>query len=510
MALATLLSRILGMFRVIVYARFMGDGVVAGAFFLAFQVPNLFRRLLGEGALSAALVPILKEKEVSDGKRGIWETANSAVSFLICACAASVVLIVAVSSALLWYGGWTIKTQLCLELLRLMSPYVLMVCVAAALMGVCNARGLFFLPALGATLLNVVMILTVLFLAPRMGTDLYEQVFALAIGVLIAGFLQMVFQLPPLMRQGFRLEWINPWRHPTVREIVRRMLPGIVGVAAFQINVLLTQLIAFAEGPEIVASFEFAVRLMELPQGVIGVSLATFLLPTLSGLAAEKKYPEFRKTLKEGMGYIVFLNLPAAVFLFILAEPIVRLLFERGTFDVSSTLRCSYALKCLVPGLVAFSLVNVCARAFFALGDVKTPMRISVFCLMTNVILVFQLVPMFEQGGMGMANTATSCLNLGLLIYALRRKFRSLSFEDLYSGGHRMLASSVLAGIVTWALYAGLDGWLGHVSFVGRFVGVFGPLLVGGSVYWATAYWLKVEGAAAILGLIKSKLYRSS
>ena len=510
MGVATMLSRVLGMFRVMVYARFMGDSWVASAFYFAFQVPNLFRRLLGEGALSAALVPILKEKEVNEGEKQMWDTANAALSMLVCVCAVAVVLIIIGCSVLLWYGGWTLRTILFLELLRLMSPYVLMVCAAAVMMGMCNARGLFFIPALGATMLNVVMIIAVLFLAPRMGADLYDQVFGLGIGVLVAGVFQMLFQLPVLWKEGFRPRFILPWRHPAVKEITSRMLPGIVGVAAFQINVVLTNWIAYSHAGHIVASFEYAVRLMELPQGVIGVSLATVLLPTLSGLAAKKKYPEFRTTLKEGMGYVIFANLPATVLMFVLAHPIVRLLFEGAAFDATATYRCQYALKCLLPGLVAFSLVNVCARAFFALGDVKTPMRISVFCLFTNLVLAFQLIPSFEQGGMGMANSASSFLNLGLLIYALRRKFHKLSFEDMKRPMNSMLAASVLAGLIAWASHYCLDLWLGHQGLLQRVVAVFGALFLSGSAYVLTTLWLKVPAAEDVLALLKSKLDKSS
>ena len=510
MALATLFSRILGMCRVMVYARFMGDSTVASAFYFAFQVPNLFRRLLGEGALSAALVPILKEKEVNEGDKGMWDTANAALSLLVCVCAVAVVLLIAGCSFLLWYGGWTLRTQLFLELLQIMSPYVLMVCAAAVLMGMCNARGIFFIPALGATMLNVVMIITVLFVAPQMGADREEQVYALAYGILVAGLFQMLFQLPVLAKQGFRLKFVLPWKHPSVQEIIHRMVPGIIGVAAFQINVLLTNWIAYSQASHVVASFEYAVRLMELPQGVIGVSLATILLPTLSGLAAKKKFSEFRSTLKEGMGYVVYANLPASVLMFVLAEPIVRLLFEGSAFDAPATFRCQYALKCLLPGLVAFSLVNVCARAFFALGDVKTPMRISVFCLGTNLVLAFQLIPLFEQGGMGMANTASSFLNLSLLIYALRKKFSQLTFTDMYRPLNSMVAACALAGLVTWGCHALLDGWLGHNGVMNRLLVVFVPLTLGGGVYGVTTYWLKVKAAEDIVALLKSRLDKTA
>lgn len=503
---ATLLSRILGMVREMVCARFMGDSAVASAFIFAFQVPNLFRRLLGEGALSASLVPILKETEVRFGEKSMWETANVALSLLFCLCSAAIVLVVGVGSFLLWFGGWDMKTELLLKLMRVMSPYILLVCAAAVLMGICNARGIFFLPALNASVLNIIMILSVFFLAPQMGDDLQEQVFGLVMGVLVAGGLQMLLQLPALARQGFRLRFVLPWKHPAAAEVVGRMSAGIVGIAAYQINVLLSSSIAFGEADYIVSSFNYAVRLMELPQGVIGVSLATFLLPTLSGLAAEKKYPEFHSVLKKGVGYVIYANFLASVLLFVLAEPIVRLLFERGQFGPESTMRCQLALKCLVPGLVAFSLVNVCTRAFFALGDIKTPMRISVVCLGVNLLLTVLLIRWFQQGGMGMANSASAFLNLGLLIYALKRKFRSLILGDVCKELRAVVASGVLTGLLVWGARLGMEGMIGSRTLGAQMLTVFIPLLLGGSVYVVVTYRLNVRMARDIWDLAKPKL----
>src|SRR5437762_3297401 len=423
LASATLTSRILGMVREIVYARFMGDGPVASAFKLAFQIPNLFRRLLGEGALSAAFIPIFKAKEKNENEREMWRAANAVISGMVVAAAAIVGLVMLGISLVLAAREFEANTRLMLELLRVMFPYMLVICLTAVFMGMLNARGHFFIPAAGAVVLNLVMIAAVLFLAPRLGRELNRQIFGLAIGVLIAGVAQAAFQLPALRREGFRYRWVAPWRDATVREVVRKMIPGALGVAAFQVNVLLTNGLAFWVDRQIVASFDYAVRLMELPQGVFGISLATYLLPTLSGLAAEKKYAEFRGTLEQGLSWLVFINLLAAALLFSLAEPIIRLLFERGLFNEQSTRNSALALKCLAPGLVAFSTVNVVARAFYALGDTQTPMKISVVCLGLNLIFALWLVlsfhPGYRQGGLGIANTLTAACNVGLLLYAL-------------------------------------------------------------------------------------------
>ena len=256
MAAATLVSRLLGMVREVVYANFMGDSRVAGAFKLAFTIPNLFRRLLGEGALTAAFIPIFKEKEKTHGEIEMWRTANAVISGLVIAAAAVIGVAMLGLTVALNVHTFDTNTELMLRLLRVMFPYMLLVCLAAAFMGMLNARGHFFIPAMGATMLNVVMIASVFWLAPKMGRELREQIFALAIGVLGAGVAQAAFQLPTLWHDGFRYRWVSPWKNETVRLVVTRMIPGAIGVAAFQINVLLTQTVAFYVDPQINASFD--------------------------------------------------------------------------------------------------------------------------------------------------------------------------------------------------------------------------------------------------------------
>jgi putative peptidoglycan lipid II flippase len=395
-----------------------------------------------------------------------------------------------------------------------MFPYMLLVCLAAVLIGMANARGHFFVPALGAVILNVIMIASVLFLAPRMGTELQTQIFGLAIGVLVAGLAQALFQLPSLSREGYRYTWVSPWGDPTVSEVVRKMLPGSIGVAAFQINVLVTQLFSFWFEPSIVSTFNYAVRLMELPQGMFGISLATYLLPTLSGLAAQKKFPEFRDTLRQGIGHLAFANLLAAAISFALAEPIVRLLFERGMFGPGATHRVAMALTFLAPGLLMFSLNNILARAFFALNDIKTPMKISVFCLALNLIFSFWLVKRFQHShiggevGLAVANTLSAIFNTSLLVYTLRRKLGRLDMGPTKTTLLLLVSDALLAGIVA-ALSSFLwERLLGHARLETKLGAVFVPGALAVAVYWGVAYWLQVPAAREMTGLVIQKLRR--
>src|SRR5438093_3592866 len=510
LASATLTSRILGMVREIVYARFMGDGPVASAFKLAFQIPNLFRRLLGEGALSAAFIPIFKAKERTEGEQEMWRSANAVISAMVVVAAAIIALVMLGISQALAAHDFEADTRLMLLLLRIMFPYMLVICLTAILMGMLNARGHFFVPAAGALVLNLVMIASALFLAPRLARNLNQQIFGLAVGVLIAGVAQAAFQLPTLRREGFRYRWVSPWPYQTVRQVVRKMIPGALGVAAFQINVLVTYGIAFWVDPHIVASFDYAVRLMELPQEVSGICMATYLLPTLSGLAAEKNYPDFRRTLQQGLSYLIFVNLIASVLLVVLAEPIIRLIFERGQFDESSTRRATFALACLAPGLMALSMANVLARAFYALGDTQAPLKISVVCVGLNLVFALWLILPLRQGGLGIANTLTAAWNVGLLLYALRRKLARLDLTPLLQALPAKLGSAIVAGAAAWMAALFWQRSLGHDGLPARLGAVFVPMTLAGAIYWGGTFCLRVPAAKEIAALVLHKLHANS
>ena len=514
MAAATLTSRVLGLVREMVYASFMGNTWVASAFVMAFQVPNLFRRLLGEGALTAAFIPIFKQKEVQDGETEMWRSANAVICGLVAAAAIVTVLVVVGISIALVGAQFKEETRLMLRLLRLMFPYMLLVCLAAVFIGMANARGHFFVPALGAVALNIVMIASVLFLAPFMGRTLPERIFGLAIGVVVAGLVQALFQLPSLSREGYRYQWVSPWGDPTVMEVVRKMLPGSIGVAAFQINVLITQCFSFWYEPSIVSTFNYSVRLMELPQGMFGISLATYLLPALSGLAAQKNYPEFKDLLRQGLGHLAFANLMAAAIALVLAEPIVRLLFEHGMFGPSATHRVALALVCLAPGLLMFSMNNILARAFYALGDIKTPMKISVLCLVLNLGFAIWFIRYFQQAraggelGLALANTLSAGVNVGLLTYALKRKLAGLQLSGLAQTLLALISDAVLAGIVAGLLSRWWEQKIGHATLTFKLGAVFVPGGAAAVVYWLVALWLKVPAATEMTGLFLDLLRR--
>jgi putative peptidoglycan lipid II flippase len=510
---ATLLSRILGFVRESAYAAFMGTGPVADAFFLAFQIPNLFRRLLGEGALSSAFIPVFKETERKEGLAAAWRVGLACTWAVFLACTAICVVLLGGVSLLLWFCAsdynvflnMDVNTHLMFQLMRWMLPYLPLVCVAAGFISMLNARNHFFMPALGATMLNVAMLASVWWLAPHFGAKLHDKVFALAVGVVVAGVAQAAFQVPSLLSEGFQFRWLNPLKEPAVREVARRMGPSVIGVAAFQVNTVLCQAFAYTHGREIISSFNYAVRLMELPQGVVGISLATVMLTELSTLAVDKKYPEFRSTLTEGLQQLIFLTLLPLVLLLTLSEPIVRLLFERGEFQAGSTAQVSFMILCLSPSLMAFSLNNVLARAFYALGDTKTPMRISLAAIAANFLAAFVSVSMMPRAGLAIANSASATLQCFFLFYALKRKQPKFDLPALFAPLPRMVAAgSVAAGtaIVTLWLW---DRRIGQHGLPTRLGATFVPMALASLAYFLTATALRIREASDVMTVLRRR-----
>jgi putative peptidoglycan lipid II flippase len=233
-----------------------------------------------------------------------------------------------------------------------------------------------------------------------------------------------------------------------------------------------------------------------------------YLLPTLSGLAAEKRFPEFRTTLRDGLGYLLFINLLATVLLIVLAEPIIRLLFERGEFDAAATQRVTVGLMALAPGLLAFSGVNIFARAFYALGDTKTPMKISVFCLAMNALLTLPLVWTIKEAGLGIANTTTAFVNVALLAFALRKKIARLDMSELRKPLAALLGCSVLAAFAAWAASAGWEQRWGHSTFPLKLGAVFVPMLAATLAYFALAAALRVPFMHDLLKMLRRRFRR--
>ena len=385
---ATFLSRIFGYIRDMVLAWFFGAGLYSDAFFVAFRIPNLLRRLFAEGSLSIAFIPVFTDYLKNQGKDDAFEMARSAIRLL------SVLLVIAAIIGVLLspiiirviapgFAESPEKLSITIFLTRIMFPYIFFIGMVALSMGILNVLGHFAAPALAPVFLNISIICSVFLISPYMA----DPVTGIAIGVLIGGVLQLILQVPFLINKGFYFWQKAKIYHPGLKRIGLLMLPTIFGAAVYQINILVGTLLASLLPEGSVSYLYYADRLVQFPLGIFAIAAATAVLPSLSRQAAEKELPDFKNTFSYAMKLVFFITIPSMVGLIVLREPIVALLFKRGAFDTETTRLTAYALLYYAIGLWAFSGVRIVVSAFYALQDTRTPVRMAVISVVAKIIL---------------------------------------------------------------------------------------------------------------------------
>jgi putative peptidoglycan lipid II flippase len=420
---ATLASRVLGFLRDLVIARAFGAGVASDAFFVAFRLPNLLRRLVAEGALSSAFIPVFTE----------YVTRRSRIDTLRMLRAVTGVMLLILGTLTLigiLAAPWVVRImapgffatpavgELTVRLARLMFPYLFLVGLAALVMGVLNAHRHFLLPALSPVALNVGIIIGALVLAPR----LPEPVVGLALGVLLGGAGQLLLQLPWLAARGLLTAPRLALGHPAVRRILGLMAPVVIGQSATHIGTVINTIVASFLAKGSVSYLYYADRLVEFPLGVFGVAVATAVLPTLSEQAARQDKPALRETLSFSLRLATFVSMPAAVGLFVLSEPIVRVLYERGHFGPTETAGTAAAVAMYALGIVGSTTAKISAQAFFALGDTRTPVKVSVGAMALNCTMAALLARPLGHVGLALAIAVAATANAIALTVMLHRR----------------------------------------------------------------------------------------
>lgn len=498
----TLISRILGFVRDMVFARIFGAGAATDAFFIAFKIPNFFRRLFAEGAFSQAFVPVLSEYKVQRGPEDVRELIDRVTGGLgVTLFLVTVVGVVAAPVLIMVFApgfiGQAHKFDLAATMLRLTFPYLLFISLTALAGGILNTYGRFGVPAFTPVLLNLSLIGAALWLAPH----LHHGIIALAAGVFVAGIAQLLFQLPFLLRLGLLPRPRIDRAHEGVRRIMRLMLPAIFGSSVSQINLLFDNIIASFLVTGSVSWLYYSDRLMEFPLGVFGIALGTVILPSLSSRHAEEDPERFAETLDWGLRWALLIGLPAALGLFVLAAPMLATLFNYGRFDSHDVHMASLSLMAFSIGLLGFILVKVLAPGFYARQDTRTPVRVGVVAMMTNISLnVAIVVPLARSGypaphaGLALATSLSAFVNAGLLFRALRRDgiYRPQPGWGLF-GLRIVLASAAMVALLWWGrgetstwLAGGLAARAGRLfGLIGAGIGVyFGTLVLLGMRFW--------------------------
>ncbi len=461
-------SRVLGLVRDVVLANLVGASSNADAFFVAFKIPNFLRRLFAEGAFAQAFVPVLAETREQGGYEAVKALVDRVAGVLggtLLAVTAFAVL-AAPLVAMVFAPGFARdpeKLALTAELIRWTFPYLLLISLTGFAGSILNSYGRFAVPALTPVLLNLSLIGAGLWLAPQME----EPVYALAIGVLVAGCMQLLFQLPALY--GLALTPYPRWQldHPGVRRIMGLMVPALFGVSVSQINLLLDTVLASLLPAGSVSWLYYADRLIELPLGVFAIAIATVILPSLSMVQSQLDGAgqRFSATLQWGMEMVLLIALPATAALLCLAEPILTTLFGYGEFSPTDVRMAAYSLRAYALGLTAFMLIKVLAPGFYARQDTRTPVRIGIIAMVSNMILnplfIFPLLWTFNTGhaGLALATAASAWLNAGLLYRGLRKASVLQQALPITFLGRQLLPAVVVMVTVLLALNPDLAWW---------------------------------------------------
>lgn len=494
MAFATSLSRVAGLVRDVLVARLFGAGFATDAFFMAFTIPNLLRRFFGEGSLTAAFVPTFSEVFHQRGEEEAQQLANRCITLLLLAMLLIVTLGIACSPWIvqgIGYGFGQVegKLELTDQLNRLMFPYIALVSVLALVTGILNVRGHFFLPSLSPLFLNLTMILSAL----TLGALFDEPIFALAVGVLVGGLVQLLLQFPALMkyRIRFRLD-LRFLSDQHLRRVVSLMLPGIAGVAIYQINVIVSRLLASFLPEGSVSYLYYGQRLFEFPQGIFIVSLAQAALPMMSRQVAESDLSGMRQSLGFALSLITIFTLPAIVGLVLCATPIYSLFFLGGEFDQHALRNTALALICYAPGLLFVGYSRIAAQTFYALKDTRTPVLVSFWTLLVNLLLGLILMQFLQHLGLAVALTLASVFNACLLVWLLRNRVGSLLRAALFKPLLKVIPACLLMGVVVAAILS-LADWQqgGETLFRGGVL--FAAVVVGALTFVGSCLLFRVE-----------------
>lgn len=498
----TSLSRVLGLVRDIVFARFFGASEMMDAFVVAFKIPNFLRRLFAEGAFSQAFVPVLSEKRKTGSEAEVKQLTDAVAGTL-----GGILLVVTVLGVLgapllimlfaPGFEGESDRFLLASEMLRITFPYLLLISLTAFAGGILNSYSRFAVPAVTPVFLNLSLIAAAIWLSPLMEVP----VTALAWGVLIGGVVQLLFQIPALLKLGMLPRPRFRWHDSGVRKIIKLMIPTLFGASVAQINLLLDLVIASLIAAGSMSWLYYSDRLMEFPLGVFGIALSTVILPKLSGQFAEADHEAFNRTLDWALRLVFLIALPASAGLFLLAEPMLSLLFQRGEFTAHDVEMATISLMAYSLGLAGFILVKVLINGYFSRQDTRTPVKYGIIAMVANMGLNLLFVGLMvledyqaPHAGLALATACSSLLNAWLL-------YRGLRHRAVYQPLQRWISFSVRVGIALLSMSLFLywsqtlfTGWLEEalwyrVSLLG------GVITAAAALYFAVLYGLGMRPA---------------
>jgi putative peptidoglycan lipid II flippase len=500
-----MLSRVLGLVRDMVIAH-LYPKFVRDAFFVAFRLPNMLREMLAEGAMNAGFIPVFSDYLATRSREESKELAAVALG-----ASAAVLMLVSAAGVLfapgivrfitLEFGVADDKLVLAIGLARIMFPYILLIGVASLLMAILNSHHHFFSSAFSPALLNLAMIVGAYFL----GSSFAEPVYAMALGVMIGGVLQILLQIPFLRRIEFPIRILWNLRHPGLLRIYALLLPVLFGQAVREVNVLVGTMLAWYLGEGMVSALYYAYRLVHLPLGVFGLAVATAILPAMSAASSVNDMERLKATLSQGLRSVFFVMLPAAAGLIALRIPIIRLLFEHGSFDSVATANTAFALVFFALGLFAFAGARVLAFAFYSMKNTKLPVIVAACAMVSNIIFSLLLMFPLRQGGLALASSLSSTLNMIVLWIFLQKEIGDFGLRRIVAAALKMIALSLAMGVAVSLLAAICGTLISTETFLGKLVQVIVPVAGGIAVYGGAALALRMEEVTHVLGILRKK-----
>jgi len=535
-SIAVMFSRVLGLVRELIFARYFGAGFLNDAYQVAFRIPNVLRDLFAEGALSAAFVKVFTDYQINKGEQAAWRLASLVMNALAVILSAITIIGVLFSRQfidIIADGFSPEKAALATTLTQIMFPFILLVALAAVAMGVLNTKGIFGVPASASTVFNIVSIFVGLGMAYWLsGGDWLSSadknavpsgaaqwaIIGMAIGTLIGGAAQFLMQIPSLLKVGFRFVPVLSFADEGVRRVMRLMAPAILGTSAVQINVLVnTFFVSDINGG--ISWLGYAFRLMQFPIGVFGVAVGTASVPVLSRMASEGKLSEFRSTLTSSLKLVFLLTLPSACGLIVLGEPIIRLIYERGKFNEGDTAMTAYALAGYSIGLTGYAAIKVLSPAFYALNDAKTPMIIAICSILVNIAASygFKVILVsygateanpsgFGHVGVALATSGVALVNFFALALMMRKRIESINGRDIISSFVKIAIASVIMSLVCYLSYYFLHNFFGAKTFFIKAVETLVPIALGGITFFTAAKILGVSETEKLYNAFARKL----
>jgi len=454
----TLLSRIFGLLRDMIQANYMGTGRGMDAFTIAYTIPNLLRRLTGEGAMTAAFIPVFTQQKKEKSREELWKFAHYFFFDLTVIMALITVLGILFAPLLVRLISFGFKEvagkwDLTIALTRFMFPYIFLISLAALAMAILNSFHKFFVPAFTPVLFNI----SIITLAGIFAGRAKDPSYVFAAGVVVGGIFQLAFQLPFLWRQGMRFKPMLSFTHPGVRKVGKLIIPGIFGAGLYQINFALSRVIASLLEEGSVSSLYYAARVQELTLGIFSIALSIALLPTFSDQAARQDIDGMKKTLVYSFKLIFLVTFPAMVGLVLLNRPIIQVLFQRGEFNEQSTMMSASCLFFFALGIPFISGVRIMAPAFYSLKDIKTPVIVASLVMVLYISLSIVLMNPLRVGGIALALSISSVFNLIVLFYLLERKIGYISKKGILISACKSAFSAAGMGAAVWYFVKDFD-----------------------------------------------------